>query len=124
MVRSRALSFWGTILLGSMLLMAPLRAEEATDGPTMTREAVIEKAGVGYGVVFGNVIYPGFKVATMILAAPQAGLAWLLSLGDTKQAKTIWDSHFEEPYYISSEQARKAMGTDEESKPYEREYTE
>jgi len=111
-------------LIVSMVLMAPVGAEEATDGPVINRDAVVEEAGVAYGVSFGNVIYPGFKAATMILAAPQAGLAWLLSLGDTKQVRTIWESQTEGPYYISREQARKAMGVDEESKPYVIEPTE
>ena len=124
MVKSRALPFLSAIFVASMLFITPLRAEEVIDGPITTRDTVIEKAGVGYGVTFGNLIYPGFKAATMILAAPQAALAWVLSLGDTKQAKTVWESHMEGPYYISPETARKAMAVDEESKPYEREYTE
>ena len=103
------LCFWSTTLVVSMLLLAPLGAEEASDGRLPSRDEVIENAGVAYGVTFGNLIYPGFKAATMILAAPQAGLAWVLSLGDTEQARTIWESHFEEPYYIDAEQARKAM---------------
>jgi hypothetical protein len=124
MVNTRVLCFWATTLVVSMLLMASVGAEEATDGQVMNRDAVIEKAGVAYGVSFGNIIYPGFKAATMILAAPQAGLAWLLSLGDTKQARMIWESQTEGPYYISREQARKAMGVDAESQPYVIEPTE
>jgi len=124
MVKCRTLSFVGTILVMSVLVLAPLQADEGPTGSTTTREAVIENAGVAYGVTFGNIFYPGFKAATMILAAPQAGLAWLLTLGDNQQARTVWESHMEEPYFISAEQARKAMGVDEESKPYERELTE
>lgn len=124
MVRYRTLSFVGTILVTSVLILAPLQAEEGPTASTTTREAVIENAGVAYGVTFGNIFYPGFKTATMILAAPQAGLAWLLTLGDNQQARTVWESHMDEPYFISSEQARKAMGVDEDSKPYERELTE
>lgn len=119
MVHTRVLCIWGMTLVVSMLLMTPVGAEEAADGPLIKRDAVIEEAGVAYGVAFGNVIYPGFKAATMILAAPQAGLAWLLSLGDTEQVRTIWESQTEGPYYISREQARKAMGVDAESQPYE-----
>ncbi len=120
MVKPKILVFFGATLVVSMLLMTPLGAEEADDGPLINRDEVIEKAGVAYGVTFGNLVYPGFKAALMILAAPQAGLAWVLSLGDTEQAKTILESHFEEPYYISAEQARRAMGVDSDFVPYER----
>ena len=113
--------FFAWILLASMLLWTySLGAEEmAKKGWAPNRDKVIEDGAVGYGVTFGNLIYPGFKAATMILAAPQAGLAWVLSLGDTEQARTILDSNFEGPYYIGPEQAREAIGADKESKPYQ-----
>lgn len=123
-MKPRALCFWGMTLVVSILLLTPLGAEEAADGLLPDRDTVVDNAGVAYGATFGNLIYPGFKAATMILAVPQAGLAWLLSLGDTEQARTILASHFEEPFYISPEQARKAIAVDAESRPYEREYTE
>lgn len=124
MIGVRRGCFFGWILLVSMfLLTSPLGAEEmAKKGWVPDRDKVIEDGGVAYGVTFGNMIYPGFKAATMILAAPQAGLAWLLSLGDTEQARTILDSNLEGPYYISPEQAREGMGVDAESRPYGMDY--
>jgi hypothetical protein len=117
--------FFGWILLVSMfLLTSSVGAQEmAKKGWVADRDKVIEDGGVAYGMTFGNVIYPGFKAAMLILAAPQAGLAWLLSLGDTEQAKTILNSHFEGPYYIGPEQAREAMGTDAASKPPQTQYS-
>jgi len=126
MAHGRAGSIVVLTLVLSALLLSPLGAEES-DGWVPDRDRVIDNAGVAYGVTFGNLIYPGFKAATMILAAPQAGLAWLLSLGDIEQARTIWRAQTEGPYYIGPEQARKSLGLDTESEPYpyyDRELTE
>lgn len=118
---AQARSVWvpGTLLIALLFLCAPLGAQESAgdDLGIPTREEAIDHAGVAYGLTFGNLIYPGFKAATMILAAPQAGLAWILSLGDTEQARTIWDAQTEGPYYIGPEEARRALGLDAESEP-------
>lgn len=130
MANARPLWILGSLLIASLLLLAPLHAQESREDRNWVpnRDEVIDTAGIGYGVTFGNLIYPGFKAATMILAAPQAGLAWLLSLGDTEQARTIWETQTEGPYYISPQEARKSLGLDAESEAYpyyeERELTE
>jgi hypothetical protein len=126
MIQGRAACIFGLVLVLSAYSMSPLGAEE-NESWVPDRDQVIDNAGVAYGVTFGNFIYPGFKAATMILAAPQAGLAWLLSLGDTEQARTIWRAQTEGPYYIDREQARKALGLDADPEPYpfyDRELTE
>lgn len=120
----------GSLLIAALLVSAPIGAEESGDHDknwVPDRDEVIDTGGVAYGVTFGNIIYPGFKAATMILAAPQAGLAWLLSLGDTEQARTIWEAQTEGPYYISPTEARKSLGLDAEPEASyyeERELTE
>ena len=117
MVQGRAACILGLVLVLLAAPIGPLGAEE-NESQLPTRDEVIDNAGVAYGVTFGNLIYPGFKAATMILAAPQAGLAWLLSLGDTEQARTVWRAQTEGPYFIDREEAQKALGLDAESEPY------
>jgi len=117
MIQGRAACILGLVLV---LLACPVShpGAEENESSVPNRDEVIDNAGVAYGVTFGNLIYPGFKAATMILAAPQAGLAWLLSFGNTEQARTIWRAQTEGPYYIDREEAQKALGLDPESEPY------
>jgi len=124
MRRGRTAFIVFVMFLVSVSLRGSLAAQES-EGWVPDRDRVIDNAGIAYGVTFGNLIYPGFKASTMLLAAPQAALAWILTLGDTEQAKTIWDAQTEGPYYISPEEARKALALDAEADPYyERELTE
>ncbi len=70
----------------------------------------IEKAGVTTGVTVGNMIFVPLKVVLVGFAAPVAVISWLGSLGDTQQVKEIWKNTTEMPYFISPDQARKAIG--------------
>jgi len=73
-------------------------------------EGGIDKAGVGLGVTVGNMVFVPLKVVLVGFAAPVAVISWLGSLGDTQQVKEIWQSTTERPYFISPDQARKAIG--------------
>ena len=73
-------------------------------------EEAIEKAGVALGVTVGNMIFVPLKVVLVGFAAPVAVISWLGSLGDTQQVKEIWKNTTEGPYFISPDQARKAIG--------------
>ncbi len=46
----------------------------------------------------------------MAFAAPVAVISWLGSFGDTKQVKAIWKDTTDKPYFISTQEARKAIG--------------
>ena len=70
----------------------------------------IEKAGVATGVTVGNLVFVPVKVALVVFAAPVAVISWLGSLGDTQQVKAIWKDTTDRPYFISPQQARKAIG--------------
>lgn len=73
------------------------------------RARVVDEAGVATGVTVGNSLFVPIKVALLILAAPQATLAWVFSAGDTEQAKEIFRAQTEGPYFISSRLARKSV---------------
>ena len=70
----------------------------------------IDKAGVGLGVAVGNTVFVPVKVVLMGFAAHVAVISWLASLGDTQQVKEIWKNTTEMPYFISPEEARRAIG--------------
>lgn len=78
--------------------------------PYLHAEDAIKKAGVATGVTVGNTIFVPLKVLLLGFAAPVAVVSWLGSLGDTQQVKEIWKNTTEGPYFISPDQARKAIG--------------
>ncbi len=91
-------------LLGVFFLIAIL-------SPTyLHAEGGIDKAGVTTGVTVGNMVFVPLKVVLVGFAVPVAVITWLGSLGDTQQVKEIWKSTTEMPYFISPEEARKAIG--------------
>jgi hypothetical protein len=73
-------------------------------------EDLPEKAGVGVGVVAGNLIYVPVKIVTMALAFPQGALSWVLSAGNKELTEQIWQDNLEGPYFINPEIARTAIG--------------
>ncbi len=92
------------LLLAAFLLIAIL-------SPTYLHAGeAIDKAGMGLGVTVGNMIFVPVKVALVGFAAPVAVISWLGSLGDTQQVKEIWKNTMVMPYFISPEEARKAIG--------------
>ena len=78
--------------------------------PTVSADDFIENAGVGIGVTAGNLIYVPFKVTIMVFAVPQAAFYWLLSGGNDQLTKQFLEDTLDEPYFISPELARFAVG--------------
>ncbi len=91
-------------LLAALLLCSLLTP------PTLFAGDFIEEAGVGVGVVAGNLIYVPVKITTMILAVPQAFFSWFLSGGNDQLAEQFLDETLEGPYFITPELARFAIG--------------
>ncbi|MFQ5541829.1 MAG: hypothetical protein ACE5E2_03290 [Candidatus Binatia bacterium] len=78
--------------------------------PSLSADDLVENAGVGIGVTAGNLIYVPFKVTIMVLAVPQAAFSWLLSGGNDQLTKQFLEDTLDEPYFISTELARFAVG--------------
>lgn len=92
------------LLLAAFFLMVFL-------SPTyLHAEGGIDKAAVTTGVTIGNMVFVPLKVVLVSFAVPVAVIAWLGSLGDTQQVKEIWKNTTKMPYFISPEEARKAIG--------------
>jgi len=77
---------------------------------TLFADDFIEEAGVGVGVVAGNLIYVPVKITTMIFALPQGFFSWFLSGGNNQLTKQFLDEVMEGPYFITPELARFAIG--------------
>ena len=77
---------------------------------TLFADDFFEKAGVGVGVIVGNLIYVPVKVTTMIFAVPQGVFSWLLTGGNDQLTKQILEDNLEGPYFISPELAEFAVG--------------
>ena len=78
--------------------------------PALFADGFIEEAGVGVGVVAGNLIYVPMKITTMILALPQGVFSWFLSGGNDQLSEQILGEAMEGPYFITPELARFAIG--------------
>ena len=78
--------------------------------PTLFADGFIEEAGVGIGVVAGNLIYVPMKITTMVFALPQGFFSWFLSGGNDQLTEQILDEAMEGPYFITPELARFAIG--------------
>ena len=92
------------ILFAALLLCSLLTP------PTLFADSFIEEAGVGIGVVAGNLIYVPMKITTMILALPQGFFSLFLSGGNNQLAEQFLDEVMEGPYFITPELARFAIG--------------
>ena len=77
---------------------------------TLFADDFIEGAGVGVGVVAGNLIYVPMKITTMVFALPQGFFSWFLSGGNNQLAEQFLDEVMEGPYFITPELARFAIG--------------
>ena len=78
--------------------------------PTIFADDFFEDAGVGVGVIVGNLIYVPVKVTTMVFAVPQGVFSWLLSGGSDQLTEQFLDEAMEGPYFITPELARFAIG--------------
>jgi hypothetical protein len=82
------------------VLPSPSRAEDT-----------IEKAGVGIGVSVGNMVFLPAKAVSTSMGLFFGGLSFLLTGGDTEVAQQMWRYSTAEPYLITPEVARQAIGS-------------
>jgi hypothetical protein len=93
--------------------------------PSLLRaEDTIEKAGVAVGVTAGNAVFLPAKVISTSMGLFFGALSFVLTGGDTEVTQQMWRYSTAEPYLITPEVARKAIGkrpelseTDEQAKP-------
>ena len=78
--------------------------------PALFADDFLEDVGVGVGVVAGNLIYVPLKITIMVFAVPQGVFSWLLPGGNDQLAEQFLDDVMEEPYFITPELARFAIG--------------
>ncbi|HEY7319147.1 MAG TPA: hypothetical protein VIE89_16405 [Candidatus Binatia bacterium] len=82
----------------------------ATAPTSLRAEDTIEKAGVAIGVTAGNMIFLPAKVISTSMGVFFGGVSFLLTGGDTEVAQQMWRNSTAEPYLITPELARKAIG--------------
>ena len=90
----------------------------------LAAEDAIEKAGVAVGVSVGNMVFVPAKVISTSMGLFFGALSFVLTGGDTEVAQQMWRDSTAEPYLITPELARKAIGrrpelseTNEQAKP-------
>jgi hypothetical protein len=80
--------------------------------PSLSRsEDTIEKAGVAIGLTVGNLIFLPAKAISTSMGLFFGGLSFLLTGGDTEVTQQMWRYSTEDPYLITPEVARKAIGS-------------
>lgn len=79
--------------------------------PTGARaEDAIEQAGVGVGVTVGNVLFLPLKAISASMGLINSSMA-LIFTGNADLAEQALNDTAAEPYYISPDLAKKAVGT-------------
>jgi len=78
--------------------------------PTLRAEDYIEKAGVAVGVSAGNMWFLPIKAIVMSVGAISGALSYLVTGGNTELTQQIWRDTMNEPYIITPELARTAVG--------------
>jgi hypothetical protein len=78
--------------------------------PSASRaEDAIEKAGMSVGLTIGNVLFLPMKAISVSMGLI-SGAASLFFTGNTALSTQIWSDTTEEPYLITPELAKKAVG--------------
>jgi len=90
------------IALSSILGSLPLSSAQAED--------TIEKAGVGVGLTIGNVLFLPLKAVSVSMGLINSSMALIFSGGDVDLSEQILRDTTAEPYYITPELAKKAVG--------------
>jgi hypothetical protein len=97
-IRTRwALLTFSILLAGS--LTSELRAEDT-----------IEKAGVALGVSVGNTVFLPAKAISTSIGLLFGALSFVLTGGDTEVTHQMWRYSTADPYLITPDLARKAIG--------------
>jgi hypothetical protein len=86
-----------------MTLIGVLPSPSRTEDP-------IEKAGVAIGVSVGNLVFVPAKAISTSMGLFFGGLSFLLTGGDTEVTQQMWRYSTAEPYLITPEVARNAIG--------------
>jgi hypothetical protein len=73
-------------------------------------EDTIEKVGVAVGVSVGNMVFLPAKAISTSMGLFFGALSFVLTGGDTEVAQQMWRYSTEDPYLITPEVARKAIG--------------
>jgi hypothetical protein len=73
-------------------------------------EDAIEKAGVGVGVTAGNLLFLPIKAISVTAGALSGALSFIVTGGDTEVTRQVWQDTMQEPYVITPELARTAIG--------------
>ncbi len=77
---------------------------------TPRAEDNIEKAGVAVGVSAGNMWFLPIKAIVISVGAISGALSYLVTGGNTELTQQIWRDTMNEPYIITPELARTAVG--------------
>ncbi len=77
---------------------------------TLRAEDNIEKAGVAVGVSAGNMWFLPIKAIVISVGAISGTLSYLVTGGNTELTQQIWRDTMNEPYIITPELARTAVG--------------
>ena len=88
-----------TALFIASLSPSILKAEEA-----------IEIAAVDVGVTAGNLVFLPAKAISVIMGGVTGALSFVLTGGNADLTRQIWRDTTEGPYFITPQQARKAIG--------------
>jgi hypothetical protein len=78
--------------------------------PLLQAEDRIEKAGVAVGLSAGNMILVPAKVISTSMGLFFGALSFVLTGGDTEVAQQMWRESTADPYVITPEIAREAIG--------------
>ena len=74
-------------------------------------EDTIEKAGVAVGVTVGNMVFLPAKAISTSMGLFFGAVSFVLTGGDTEVAKQMWQFSTADPYLITPEVARNAIGS-------------
>jgi len=77
---------------------------------TARAEDNIEKAGVAIGVTAGNMWFLPIKAIAMSIGAISGALSYVVTGGNSELTQQIWRDTQQEPYAITPELARTAIG--------------
>lgn len=98
----RSQHFVSAFVLGVLLVAGAPTKSSAED--------LIEKSGAAIGMGVGNLVYVPAKAVSVFIGALSGVLSYVLTGGDTEVAQQVWRDTQSEPYYITPELAKKAIG--------------
>jgi|SRR5687768_10947882 hypothetical protein len=78
--------------------------------PVLNAEEAIEIAAVDVGVTAGNLVFLPAKAISVSMGMVSGALSFVLTGGNAELTRQIWRDTTEGPYFITPQQARKAIG--------------